>query len=53
MPDMSISFWFQSHFFGPASNTERDLTMPQLDGSDLQQLDTELPMVKADLSSKP
>ncbi|MEH2531010.1 MULTISPECIES: hypothetical protein [Bradyrhizobium] len=53
MPDMSISFWFRSHFFGHASNTERDLTMPQLDGSDLQQLDTGVPMVKADLSSKP
>jgi hypothetical protein len=52
MPDISVSFWFQSHFFGHASNTERDLTMPQLDDSDLQQSNTERPMVKADLSSK-
>jgi hypothetical protein len=50
---MSVSFWFQSHFFGTASNTERDLTMSQLDGSDLQQSGTALPMVKANLSSKP
>jgi hypothetical protein len=51
MPDIISSFWVESHFFGYASSTERALTIPQLDFSDLQQSATQLPMVKADLIS--